>query len=160
MVVAVLSLPTGVEDFTVFVIHRYSIENAYLEEKEDACNSIRDIAVNVGKDFYPYLDDCYQQINLLTEVSLLWVGLLTAVAIDNRILQRLESEKQRCVVWDNSRYCGVPAWGAVMMIVKVLVKFTMFHYRCAHVHARTHARTHAHMDTHACAHTLNVHFRC
>jgi len=148
MVVAVLSLPTGVEDFTVFVIHRYSIENAYLEEKEDACNSIRDIAVNVGKDFYPYLDDCYQQINLLTEVSLLWVGLLTAVAIDNRILQRLESEKQRCVVWDNSRYCGVPAWGAAMTIVKVHVKFTMFHYGRTHVHARTHTWTHMRVHTH------------
>ncbi|XP_065913448.1 importin-4-like [Dysidea avara] len=48
-------------------IEGYSIENAYLEEKEDACNSIREIAVNVGKEFYPYLDDCYQQINLLTE---------------------------------------------------------------------------------------------
>lgn len=39
-----------------------------MEEKEDACNSIREIAENVGKQFYPYLDECYQQVNILTEV--------------------------------------------------------------------------------------------
>jgi len=40
-----------------------------LEEKEDTCNSIREIAENVGKEFYPFLDDCYQQVNILTEVG-------------------------------------------------------------------------------------------
>ena len=52
----------------LFNLYRYSIENSYLEEKEDACNSIREIAENVGRQFYPYLDECYQQVNILTEV--------------------------------------------------------------------------------------------
>lgn len=51
-------------------IFRYSIENSYLEEKEDTCNAIREIAENVGELFYPYLDECYQQVNILTEVPI------------------------------------------------------------------------------------------
>ena len=54
----------------IYLCFRYSIENSYLEEKEDACNAIREIAENVGELFYPYLDECYQQVNILTEVRI------------------------------------------------------------------------------------------
>lgn len=51
----------GIEGFTV--------ENAYLEEKEDVCNSLAEIAENVGVQFFPYLDDCYREVNILSEHS-------------------------------------------------------------------------------------------
>ena len=49
---------------------RYSVENAYLEEKEDTCNALGEMAENLGSSFLPYLDDCFREINILSEVSL------------------------------------------------------------------------------------------
>ena len=49
---------------------RYSVENAYLEEKEDTCNALGEMAENLGPSFLPYLDDCFREINILSEVSL------------------------------------------------------------------------------------------
>jgi hypothetical protein len=50
-------------------IFRYSIENAYLEEKEDTCNALGEMAENLGPSFLPYLDDCFREVNILSEVS-------------------------------------------------------------------------------------------
>jgi hypothetical protein len=66
----------------------FSVENAYLEEKEDTCNALGEIAENVGyvssddcvvmsisrtyycrSHFLPFMDDCFREINILTEVS-------------------------------------------------------------------------------------------
>lgn len=33
---------------TVFIFFRFSVENAYLEEKEDTCNALGEIAENLG----------------------------------------------------------------------------------------------------------------
>ena len=47
----------------------YSVENAYLEEKEDTCNALGDMAESLGSSFLPYLDDCFREVNILSEVS-------------------------------------------------------------------------------------------
>ncbi|XP_019849477.1 PREDICTED: importin-4-like [Amphimedon queenslandica] len=47
----------------------YSVENSYLEAKEDACNAIGEIANNVGILFLPYIDDCFQEIAINTDDS-------------------------------------------------------------------------------------------
>ena len=49
---------------------RYSVENAYLEEKEDTCNALGEMAENLGPSFLPYLDDCFREVNILSEVRL------------------------------------------------------------------------------------------
>ncbi|XP_072013320.1 importin-4-like [Amphiura filiformis] len=43
-------------------IQGYSVENAYLEEKEDACNSLGEIASNTGTAFLPHLEECFQEV--------------------------------------------------------------------------------------------------
>nr|XP_058944233.1 importin-4-like [Pocillopora verrucosa] len=40
----------------------YSVENAYLEEKEDTCNALGEISENSGKEFLPYLDESFQEV--------------------------------------------------------------------------------------------------
>ena len=51
-------------------ICRYSVENAYLEEKEDTCNALGEMAENLGPSFLPYFDDLFREINILSEVSI------------------------------------------------------------------------------------------
>ena len=53
----------------VFHTCRYSVENSYLEEKEDTCNALGEMAENLGSTFLPYLDDCFREVNILSEVS-------------------------------------------------------------------------------------------
>lgn len=72
-------------------IEGYTVENAYLEEKEDICNAIGEIAENVGVHFIPFIDDCFKEINVLTEHSTVAVRKSSTVA-----LSRL------CIVWYNT----------------------------------------------------------
>ena len=53
----------------IHVYCRYTVENAYLEEKEDTCNALGEMAENLGLSFLPYLDDCFREVNILSEVS-------------------------------------------------------------------------------------------
>ncbi|RDD47604.1 Importin-4 [Trichoplax sp. H2] len=41
------------------------VSNAFLAEKEDACNSISEIAKNIGNSFLPYLDESLIEVNKL-----------------------------------------------------------------------------------------------
>ncbi|XP_015772090.1 PREDICTED: importin-4-like, partial [Acropora digitifera] len=45
----------------------YSVENAYLEEKEDTCNALGEIAENSGTEFLPYLDESFQEVLKLVQ---------------------------------------------------------------------------------------------
>lgn len=36
---------------TMFIHLRFSVENAYIDEKEDACDALGEIAFNTGLDF-------------------------------------------------------------------------------------------------------------
>ena len=49
------------------------MENSYLEEKEDTCNALGEMVDNLGSTFLPYLDDCFREVNILSEVSQLIV---------------------------------------------------------------------------------------
>ncbi|XP_020631239.1 importin-4-like [Orbicella faveolata] len=40
----------------------YSVENAYLEEKEDTCNALGEISENSGTEFLPYLDESFKEV--------------------------------------------------------------------------------------------------
>ncbi|XP_022799795.1 importin-4-like [Stylophora pistillata] len=40
----------------------YSVENAYLEEKEDTCNALGEISENSGTEFQPYLDESFKEV--------------------------------------------------------------------------------------------------
>ena len=51
------------------ILCRYSVENSYLEEKEDTCNALGEMAESLGSAFLPYLDDCFTEVNVLSEVS-------------------------------------------------------------------------------------------
>ncbi|CAH1269854.1 IPO4 [Branchiostoma lanceolatum] len=48
-------------------VEGYSVENSYLEEKEDTCNSFGEIAENSGSAFLPYLEECFNEIFKLIE---------------------------------------------------------------------------------------------
>lgn len=41
---------------------RYVVENSYIEEKEDACDSLGEIAFNTGAAFQPFLESCLEQV--------------------------------------------------------------------------------------------------
>lgn len=43
-------------------VSRFTVENAYIDEKEDACDSLGEIALNTGADFQPFLESCFQQV--------------------------------------------------------------------------------------------------
>lgn len=45
----------------------YSVENSYLEEKEDCCTALKEIAENVRTGFIPYLDKCFEEVKKLLE---------------------------------------------------------------------------------------------
>lgn len=40
----------------------YSVENAYVEEKEEACLALREISEYAGAAFLPFLEKCYEEI--------------------------------------------------------------------------------------------------
>ncbi|XP_067002902.2 importin-4 [Anabrus simplex] len=40
----------------------YSVENAYVEEKEEACLALRELALYTGNAFLPYLQRCFEDI--------------------------------------------------------------------------------------------------
>lgn len=40
----------------------YAVENAYLEEKEDTCAALAELAGNVGPAFMPYLEACFTEV--------------------------------------------------------------------------------------------------
>ncbi|XP_076355100.1 importin-4-like isoform X1 [Tachypleus tridentatus] len=48
-------------------VEGYSVENSYLEEKEDTCCALREIAANVGATFLPYLEKCFEEVQKLLE---------------------------------------------------------------------------------------------
>ncbi|KAJ0023043.1 hypothetical protein NQD34_015177 [Periophthalmus magnuspinnatus] len=41
---------------------RFTVENAYIDEKEDACDALGEIAVNTGAAFQPLLETCFEQV--------------------------------------------------------------------------------------------------
>ncbi|KAJ8010569.1 hypothetical protein DPEC_G00076440 [Dallia pectoralis] len=40
----------------------FSVENAYIDEKEDACDALGEIAFNTGASFQPFLESCFSQV--------------------------------------------------------------------------------------------------
>lgn len=45
----------------------FSVENAYIDEKEDACDALGEIAFNTGVAFQPFLESSFQQVYELHE---------------------------------------------------------------------------------------------
>ncbi|XP_053323898.1 importin-4 [Spea bombifrons] len=43
-------------------IEGFSVENAYIDEKEDACEALGEIAYNASSSFFPYLDSCFKEV--------------------------------------------------------------------------------------------------
>ncbi|XP_068437887.1 importin-4 isoform X2 [Clinocottus analis] len=53
------------EDETEADIHdvtEFTVENAYIDEKEDACNALGEIAFSTGAAFQPFLESSFQQV--------------------------------------------------------------------------------------------------
>ncbi|XP_050922896.1 importin-4 [Lates calcarifer] len=53
------------EDETETDVHDvagFSVENAYIDEKEDACDALGEIAFNTGAAFQPFLESSFQQV--------------------------------------------------------------------------------------------------
>uniref|UniRef100_A0A665X6B0 Importin N-terminal domain-containing protein n=1 Tax=Echeneis naucrates TaxID=173247 RepID=A0A665X6B0_ECHNA len=40
----------------------FSVENSYIDEKEDACDALGEIAFNTGAAFHPFLESSFQQV--------------------------------------------------------------------------------------------------
>ncbi|KAM6900784.1 importin-4 [Xenentodon cancila] len=40
----------------------FSVENAYIDEKEDACEALGEIAFSTGAAFQPFLESCFQEV--------------------------------------------------------------------------------------------------
>nr|XP_046226676.1 importin-4 isoform X2 [Scatophagus argus] len=53
------------EDETETDVHDvagFSVENAYIDEKEDACDALGEIALSTGAAFQPFVESCFQQV--------------------------------------------------------------------------------------------------
>uniref|UniRef100_A0A3Q2P7D8 Importin 4 n=1 Tax=Fundulus heteroclitus TaxID=8078 RepID=A0A3Q2P7D8_FUNHE len=50
------------EDSCLSRVYRFSVENAYIDEKEDACDALGEIALNTGAAFQPFLESSFQQV--------------------------------------------------------------------------------------------------
>lgn len=48
---------------------RYIVENAYIDEKEDACDALGEIAFNTGVAFQPFLESCFEQVYELRDYA-------------------------------------------------------------------------------------------
>ncbi|CAL8321076.1 unnamed protein product [Boreogadus saida] len=53
---------TDEEQLDLHDIAGFSVENAFIDEKEDACDALGEIAFNTGAAFQPYLETCFQQV--------------------------------------------------------------------------------------------------
>ncbi|XP_034768784.2 importin-4 [Acipenser ruthenus] len=40
----------------------FSVENAYIDEKEDACDALGEISFHSGSAFLPYIESCFQEV--------------------------------------------------------------------------------------------------
>ncbi|XP_010884099.1 importin-4 [Esox lucius] len=43
-------------------VNMFSVENAYMDEKEDACDALGEIAFNTGASFQPFLESSFSQV--------------------------------------------------------------------------------------------------
>ncbi|CAL1596751.1 unnamed protein product [Knipowitschia caucasica] len=48
-------------------ISQFTVENAYMNEKEDACEALGEIALHTGAAFQPFMESCFQQVYELRE---------------------------------------------------------------------------------------------
>lgn len=48
---------------------RFTVENAYIDEKEDACDALGEIAFNTGAAFQPFLEACFEQVYELRDFA-------------------------------------------------------------------------------------------
>ncbi|KAK3745056.1 hypothetical protein QZH41_014548, partial [Actinostola sp. cb2023] len=73
-------LDQGIEDDED--ITGYSVENSYLEEKEDTCNALGELAENTGIEFLPYIDEASKEVLRLVQFPHTGVrkGAVTALA--------------------------------------------------------------------------------
>lgn len=50
-------------------VEGYTVENAYLDEKEDTCNAIGEIAEQTKQAFLPYIEECFNEVQLFVDDS-------------------------------------------------------------------------------------------
>ena len=48
---------------------RYSVENAYLDEKEDTCCAMGELATNCKGSFMPFLNECFKEVSRALPLS-------------------------------------------------------------------------------------------
>ncbi|XP_073431463.1 importin-4 isoform X3 [Dendrobates tinctorius] len=48
-------------------IEGFTVENVFVDEKEEACSSLGVIAIHASSTFFPYLDSCFQEVFKLIE---------------------------------------------------------------------------------------------
>ncbi|XP_072169720.1 importin-4-like isoform X2 [Diadema setosum] len=48
-------------------IQGYNVENSYLDEKEDTCNAMAEVALNAKAAFLPYIEECYNEVYRLMD---------------------------------------------------------------------------------------------
>ncbi|XP_074644690.1 importin-4-like [Tubulanus polymorphus] len=64
-------------------VQGYSVVNAFLEEKEDACTSLGEIALNSGAAFLPHLESTYLEVSKLLDYPASNIRKGAAIAIGN-----------------------------------------------------------------------------
>ncbi|XP_063971757.1 importin-4-like isoform X1 [Lytechinus pictus] len=48
-------------------IQGYNVENSYLEEKEDTCNAMAEVALHTKAAFLPFIEECYNEVYRLMD---------------------------------------------------------------------------------------------
>ncbi|XP_053558339.1 importin-4 isoform X2 [Bombina bombina] len=85
-------------------IEGFSVENSYIDEKQDACMALGEIACNASASFFPYLDSCFQEVCKHTEGphnsvrSAAFEALVQFVCSMNMVCQRNPNEVNTTVL--------------------------------------------------------------
>uniref|UniRef100_A0A4W6EFC5 Importin 4 n=1 Tax=Lates calcarifer TaxID=8187 RepID=A0A4W6EFC5_LATCA len=81
------------EDETETDVHDVAgVENAYIDEKEDACDALGEIAFNTGAAFQPFLESSFQQVYEMRDVSHWLAGWPNHPSLYNRLCRALRGQ--------------------------------------------------------------------
>ncbi|XP_065064233.1 importin-4-like [Rhopilema esculentum] len=73
----------------------YTVENAYIDEKEDTCNSISEIAEETVEEFLPYIEECFNEVFLFVDdpnVGLRKAAIMSCAAMSSVLYTALKKK--------------------------------------------------------------------
>ena len=97
------------------VCNRYSVENAYLDEKEDTCCAMGELATNCKGSFMPFLNECFKEVRLIKRSKILQMINHSPLSFDavswEKLLVKIHGTKILILVYYSSSIASIPGLG-------------------------------------------------